>query len=90
MQVHVCFFGMPAAFAVIASGTGRHHVCPDMLTSQVSGSDVIHRQVAILPTAVLAGIIIPSKDLAPRQLDARPRATDHILKADDRRPGEDL
>ena len=90
MQVHVRFFGVPSAFAVITSGAGRHHVCPDMLASQVSGSDVIHRQVAILPTAVLAGIIVPSKDLAASQLDARPRSADHILEADDRRPWKNL
>jgi len=41
-----------------------------------------------MPTAVLTDARIAAEDLAAGQFDLRARAMDHVLKADDRRPGD--
>ncbi len=71
-EMHVRLFESSAAFVVIAGGTGRHNVRPDMLTAQMSGDDVVYGQASVLTPAVLAGIIVPAENFAARQFDVRP------------------
>ncbi len=90
MQAHVRLFHAAPALAVIAMRAGRHDVCPNMLSAQVPRQDVIHRQSVIALAAILAGIIVASKYLAPRQLDARSRTMDLQLQPNDRRARQHL
>ena len=50
----------------------------------MAGHDVVERQVVGLAAAVLAGVPVAAEDLAPGQLDPRPRAADLVLEPDDR------
>jgi len=89
-KAHVRFFHFSSAFMVIAGGAGRHHVCPDMLAAEMPRENVIHRQIAVAPAAILTGIIVTAEYFAARQLDAGPRPMDLAFQADDRRARDQL
>ena len=84
-QVHVRFLHSATTLAVIAGGAGGYHVRPDVLAAQMAGKNMVYRQSVIAFTAILAGIIVASKYLTPRQLDARPRTVDLHSQPNDRR-----
>jgi hypothetical protein len=69
----VYFLHPASALAMVAVGAGSHNVCPDMLTAHVSWGHMIHSQVALALSTVLAGIIVPAKDLTAGQLDVGTR-----------------
>jgi hypothetical protein len=75
---------------VITGCAGCHHIVPEVLSSQVTRINVINGQVAALFPAILAGEIVASEDLAPVELHAQTRPIHHMLKADDRRTGDNL
>ncbi len=83
-QSHMRFLHPPSALAMIACGAGGDNICPNVSASHVTGKHVIHGHSALAFAAILAGIIVPSKDLASRQLDVRTRPVDLALEADDR------
>ena len=62
-QFHVHFFHFAPALAMIAMGAGSHNVRPDVLAAHVPWSHVIHREIALALSTVLAGIIVSAKDL---------------------------
>ena len=64
--MHVHFLHFAPAFAMVAGGASRYEVCPNMLTPHVPRDDVIHRQTAVTPAAVLAGIIVTAEYFAAR------------------------
>jgi hypothetical protein len=84
-QAHVYFVQSSSAFAMVTTRAGRDHVRPNMLSTQVLGQDMIDRQGIIAASAVLAGIIIASKNFASSQFHAWARPVDHVFKADNRR-----
>ena len=72
-----------AALAVVARLAGGDEVLPGVAAAAVARHDVVEGQVVRLAAAVLAGVPVAREDLAPRQLDARPRPADQVLEADD-------
>ena len=82
-QVHVHFPQLPSAFAVVAARAGRHYIGPDVLPAQVFGQHVVHRQVAGVPAAVLAGIAVPPEYLPAGLFDLQARPVDHFIQPDD-------
>src|SRR5258707_2467355 len=84
-QVHVGFGGRPTALAPVALLAGGHQVVPAMLAAAVARLHVIDGQVRHLPSAILAGVVVATKNLALGQLHPRPRAPDHACQPDDRR-----
>ena len=82
-KFHVYFFHLASALAVIAVGTGSYDICPDMLTTHMTGRHVIDGQVALALSAVLAGIIVPAKDLTASQFDMWTRPMNLVLQPDD-------
>jgi hypothetical protein len=78
------YFLRPAtALAVVAVGASRYNICPDVLPAQVTRRHVIHGQAALALSAVLAGIIIATKDLATCQFDVWTRPMNLVLQPDD-------
>jgi len=61
-----------------------------MSSAEMAGQNVIHRQPAVMPPAVLAGIIIAAENFPPSQLDARPRPVDLAFQPDDGRSRDEL
>jgi len=76
IQVHVGLFHFVTAFVMIAAWTGSDHIRPLVLPAHVAWDDVVHCHSAITLPAVLAGIIVATKYLTTRQLDAWPRTVD--------------
>lgn len=76
-------FHFAPAFAVIAMGTSGDNICPDMLSAHMPGHYVIYCQVAFPLSAVLASIIVPTKDLPTSQLDVWTRPMNLVLQPDD-------
>lgn len=87
-QLHICIGQAPAAFAVVAGRTGRHHVCPDVRPAQVAWNDVVDSQIECVLSAVLAGIAIPPENLTAGQFDAWAGTVDQLFQPDDGRPGK--
>jgi len=87
-QVHVDLLQAAPALAVIAGGTGGHHVVPDMLAALVTGLDVIDCKVPVAPAAVLAGIIVAPEDLPASQFDPGARPVDLLFETYDAGTGE--
>lgn len=83
-QVHVHLLHSSSTFAVITMWAGGDNVCPDVLSAKMTGHDMIHSQAAVSPAAVLAGIIVPAKDLAAGQLDVGARPMNLGLQSNDR------
>ena len=86
--MHARLLYCATSFAMIAGCAGRYQVLPAVLSSQTAGNDVIYSQVLLTLTAVLAGVIISSEDLALAQFDMRARPLDHRVQADDGWPWE--
>ena len=82
--------GRPAALAVVARLARRHEVLPRVAAAAVAREHVVEGEVVRLPAAVLAGVAVAAEDLAPGELDARPRPADVVLEPDDRRGAVDL
>ena len=82
-QVHVDFPQLAAALAMVAGRTGGNYIGPDMLSTQVFGQDMVHRQFTSVTPAVLAGVVITAKDLPAGQLDLQAWTVDHLIQADD-------
>jgi hypothetical protein len=61
-----------------------------MFTTDMPGPDVIDRQADIPLPAILAGIIIATKNLAPCQFHVGTGPVDLVLQPDDRRPRKQL
>jgi hypothetical protein len=81
-QAHMNLVQPSPAFAVVATRAGRDHVRPHMLPAQVLGQDMVDGQGGVTAAAILAGIIIASKDFASSQFHAWARPMDHVLQAD--------
>ena len=71
-----------AALAMVARLACGHEVLPRVSAAAMAGHDVVEGQVVALPAAVLAGVPIAGEDLAPAQLDPRPRPADLVLEPD--------
>ncbi len=54
------------AFAMVTAWAGCHQIRPNMLAAHVAWNYVIHRQTAVTPAAILAGIIVTAKYFAAR------------------------
>ena len=80
--MHVYLIQAPTTLSVVAARAGCRYICPDMLTAQSFGQDVIDSQGGIAVAAVLAGIIIAPKNFASSQLHARAWSMDHVLETD--------
>ena len=89
-QVHMHLFDFAPAFAMIAMRAGGYHIRPHMLPAHVPGVNMINCQPIITSAAILAGIIVAAKYLAPRQLDARSRTVDLHFQPNDRRTRDHL
>jgi hypothetical protein len=87
-QVHMSFFGSSAAFAVIAGGAGSHDIRPDMQAALVAWNHVIDSEAGLAASTILTCIIVPTKDLATRQLHVGAWAAYLMLKTDHRRSGK--
>ena len=74
-----------AALPVVARLAGGDEVLPGVAAAAMARDDVVERQVVRLAAAVLAGVPVAGEDLAPRQLDPRPRPLDLVLEPDDAR-----
>ena len=89
-QMHMYFFCLSSAFAVIAVWTCRHHVRPNVLSAHMARDHMVYRQTTIAPAAVLAGIIVATKYFAPGQLDVRAWSMHLRLQSNDRRSRQQL
>lgn len=87
-QGHVGVFQPATSLKMIAGRAGRNDVRPGMCSTQVTGQDMVNRQIVHPPPAVLTGIIITAKYFAPGEFDARARAVNHVLQADNGRARE--
>ena len=65
-QVHVNLIHFAPALAMVTARAGRHQICPNMLAAHVARNHMIHRQTAVAPAAILAGIIIAAEYFAAR------------------------
>ena len=77
-----------AALAVVARLARGDEVLPGVAAAAVARDDVVEGQVVGLAAAVLAGVAVAREDLAPGQLDPRPRPPDLVLEPDDGRRAE--
>lgn len=89
-QVHVHFPQLSAAFMMVAARAGSHYIGPDVLAAQVLGKHMVHGQFAVVPSTVLACVVIPAEDLPAGQLDLQARAVDHSVQPDNGRTGQRL
>jgi len=78
------------AFAVIAVWAGSHNIRPDMLSPKVTRGDMVNGQVSFALPAVLAGIIVATKDLTTCQFDVWARAVDLVFQPDHGRTRQQL
>lgn len=62
-QFHVHLVQPAAALFVVAAGAGRHQIFPNMGPAQATGDHMIDGWVLRSLTTVLAGIVVPPKDL---------------------------
>ena len=63
-ETHVYLMHFPSAFTMIAGRTCSHYIRPDMWPAHVAWDDMIHGQAALVPTAILTGIIVTAEDFA--------------------------
>jgi hypothetical protein len=75
---------------MVAMGARSHYIRPDVLSAKVTWDDMVHSQAAFPFAAILAGIIVPSKDLTPGQFHVGTRPMNLRLQPDDRRSGQQL
>jgi hypothetical protein len=61
-----------------------------MFASEVAWDDMVDREVSHVLTTILAGVIIPAKDLTFGELDPWARAVDHFFQPDNRWTRENL
>ena len=54
------------ALAVIAGGTGSNQIRPNMPAAHMAWNDMVDRQAAFAPAAVLAGIIVTTEYFTAR------------------------
>ena len=66
---HTGFFGRAIAFFDIAAQTGGDDIVPAVKTAARTRNNVINGQVMTLITAILAGVIVTMKNVAPRETD---------------------
>lgn len=83
-QMHAGFGEGAPSFVVIAGRAGCDNVLPDVTAIKMARHHVIHRQNGSDLAAILAGVIIAAKDLAPVERHLRVRSMDHVLQADHR------
>ena len=89
-QVHMHLRQLAPALAVVTARAGGYNIGPDMFPAQVFGQNMVHRQHAGVTPAVLAGVIVPAKDLPAGQLDLQARPVDHLVQPDDGWPRQRL
>lgn len=89
-QIHVDFVKITASLAVIAGRAGGHHICPYVLSALVPGLYMVQGKVAVLSSAVLAGIIIPPENLPSGQFHFGAGPVYLLLQPDDRRAGQEF
>src|SRR5687768_10669066 len=82
-QLHMYFLYFAPTLAVITVRTGGYNVCPDVLAAHMSRCHVVYRQIALALSTILAGIIIPAKDLTASQFDMWTRPMNLVLQPDD-------
>src|SRR3954452_11907933 len=68
---------------MVAGTAGRDEIEPRVCTAARTRMNVVKREVARTPAAVLAGVIVANEDLLARQLHLRSGALDHVDEADD-------
>jgi hypothetical protein len=64
-----------AALPVVADGTRGDHVRPSVQAALVAGHNVVDREAAFAATAILAGKIVPPKNLSAGQFHVGSRAS---------------
>jgi hypothetical protein len=82
---HVHFIHSATALAMITMRAGGDNVGPDMLSAQMTGRYVVHRQIALALSTVLAGIIIAAEHFPSSQLNVWTRSMNLVLQSDDGR-----
>lgn len=87
LEMHLRLDRVAPAFAAVAGWAGGNQIVPFVPTTFVARDDVINGEVLSLSPAVLAGVVVAPKNFALGEFDARARAFDHMLEADDRRRG---
>jgi len=80
-EFHASHFGRAPCFALVTGLAGAHHVLPGMFASEVARDDVVYGEVSGLFAAVLAGVIVSKKHLAPAHLPLRAGALDEVDQA---------
>ena len=80
-QPHPGLLGGPPGLLLIAGDACARHVLPYVLTSPVSGNNVVYGERPALPAAVLAGERVPNEDLAPAELLLKAWTLDHVYEA---------
>ena len=85
-QPHAGFFRTATTLVMVAVRAGRDHVRPDVQATLIPGNNVVNGQTRVATTAVLAGEVVSSKDLAAGKLHVRAWASYLLLKPNDRRP----
>src|SRR5688500_8181920 len=70
---------------MIARAASAHQVVPCVPATAVPRHHVVERQLLGLRAAVLAGVVVAQKDLAPREPDAGARTLHELYQADHRR-----
>ena len=70
-QIHSCLVREFVSLAGVAGNTGTDDIFPSSLTSTIAGQDMVDIEMAPVKmfAAVLAGILIPLKNIVPRELD---------------------
>ena len=81
-QFHMDFFYLASALAMVAVWAGSHNVCPNVLSAQMPWGHVIHSQVALPLSTVLASIIVTAKHLTASQFDVWTRTMNLVLQPD--------
>jgi hypothetical protein len=89
-ETHVGFVHFSATFAMITLWAGSYHIIPLVTSTHVPGDHMVNRHAAFALPAILTGIIVASKYLAPRQFDVRPWTMDLQFQPDDRGPWDQL
>jgi hypothetical protein len=82
MHMHLFYFA--AALAVIAVRAGRDNIRPFVPAAHMTRDHMVNRHAPVTFAAILTGIIVASKYLTTRQLDARPWTMDLHLQPNDR------
>ena len=82
-QGHPGLLQLPSTLAMVTGWTCGYHIRPDMFAAQVFGPDMVNGQVIGAPSAILADVFVPAKNLTAGQFDMYARAVNHLVQADD-------